>query len=435
METNESLKRIIGVFGLSTNIINIVVGSGIFVLPAIIAANLGSSSIFAYLFCGFLITLVMLCFAEAGSRVTDSGGAYIYIKTAFGSYFGFLTSVLFILASIAADAAVANAIVDIIASIIPEFKLQLVRTLTFLVLFSGFGFINVKGVENGVKTVKLVTITKLIPLLLLILFSWGNVSFENLSISTISSFNDITKASLILFFAFQGAESALSISGEVKHPKQNIPRGIFTSIITILVLYILIQTVAQGVLGNSLPNFKENPLGAVANTVFGPLGFTVMTLAAAISMLGYLSSSIMSMPRVLYSASKDNVLPFRAFTKVHSKFETPYISIICYTSIGFLFASIGGFKQLAVISSATILLIYLGVSLAVIKLRQKTNKTKDTFKIPGGNIVPILSSLTIIYLLTKLAPKEYVVIIIIIAILSLMYFAKNNLSNDNNRQT
>ncbi len=429
-ENKENLKRVIGVFGFSSNIINIVVGSGIFVLPAIVAAGLGSSSIFAYLLCGILVTLVMLCFAEAGSRITDSGGAYTYIKTAFGPYFGFLTAVLFILATISADAAVANAIVDIIGSIIPEFKLQSVKILTFFIFFTAFGIINVKGVKDGVKVVKFVTITKLIPLVLLIMFSWGKVSFDNLSISITPSFNEIAKVSLILFFAFQGAESGLSISGEVKNPKRNIPKGIFISITIILLLYILIQTVSQGVLGNSLTSFKENPLGAVANQVFGPIGFTAMTLAAAISMLGYLSSSILSMPRILFRASKDNVLPIKPLTKIHSKFNTPYISIICYAAAGFLFAAIGGFEQLAIISSATILLIYLGVSLSVIKLRKKKVNTnaKNEFRIPGGYLIPILSSLTILYLLSNLAQNEFVIVFIAIVILTIVYFIKTNLN-------
>jgi len=423
-ETKEDLKRVVGVFGLSTNIINIIIGSGIFVLPAIIAAGLGSSSIFAYLFCGILITLVMLCFAEAGSKITTSGGAYVYIKTAFGPYFGFLTAVLFILATISADAAVANAIVDIVGSLFPKFKLQSVKILTFFILFSGFGYINVKGIKNGVKVVKFVTITKLIPLLLLVLFSWSEVSFDNLAITTTPTFTEIAKISLILFFAFQGAESGLSISGEIKEPKRNIPKGIFISIIIVLILYMLIQTVSQGVLGDSLSTFKENPLGAVANQVFGSIGFTIMTFAAAISMIGYLSSSILSMPRILFRASKDNVLPIKPLTKIHSKFNTPHVSIICYAITGFLFASIGGFEQLAIISSATVLLIYLGVSLSVIKLRKRTNETKNEFKIPGGKVIPILSSLTIIYLLSNIAQNEFIVILSAIIILTIIYFIK-----------
>ena len=79
MKEKENLKREIGIWGLSANLVNIMVGAGIFVLPAIVAAGLGSASILAYLFCGFLITLVMLCFAEVGSKITDTGGAYTYI--------------------------------------------------------------------------------------------------------------------------------------------------------------------------------------------------------------------------------------------------------------------------------------------------------------------------------------------------------------------
>jgi APA family basic amino acid/polyamine antiporter len=426
-ETKEELKRVVGVFGLSTNIVNIIVGSGIFVLPAIVAAGLGASGIFAYLYCGILVGLVMLCFAEAGSRITSAGGAYTYIKTAFGPYFGFLTAVLFILATVSADAAVANAIVDITGSIFPIFKLQAVKIATCLVLFSAFGYINVKGVNSGMKVVKLVTIIKLMPLLLIAFFSWGEVSIINLSISTAPTFTEIAEISLILFFAFQGAESSLSISGEVKNPQKNIPKAILISILAVLILYMLVQIVSQGVLGASLPSFTENPLGAVANKVFGPIGFTIMTIGAAVSMVGYLSSSILSMPRILFQVSKDNVLPIKPLTNIHSKFYTPHISIITYAAAGFLFSVIGGFEQLAIISSATILLIYLGVSLAVIKLRKDEDtqvEIKSGFRIPGGNLIPILSSLTIIYLLSNLAQNEFIVILSAIVILTVVFFVK-----------
>ena len=108
------LKREIGLLGLSTNIMNVVIGAGIFVLPAIVAASLGAASILAYVFCGVLITLMMLCFAEVGSKITDTGGAYVYIEKTFGNFFGFLSAALMIFAPLTADGAVANAIVEII---------------------------------------------------------------------------------------------------------------------------------------------------------------------------------------------------------------------------------------------------------------------------------------------------------------------------------
>ncbi|MCK0192586.1 APC family permease [Arenibacter sp. F20364] len=427
-ETNEHLKREVGVMGLSANLVNIMIGAGIFALPAIVAAGLGSSSIFAYLFCGLLITLVMLCFAEVGSKVTTSGGAYTYIESSFGPYFGFLTVILFVLSAIAADAAVANALVEVIGSMFPFFKLNTARISIFILIFGGLGYINLRGIKEGMVLVKTITIAKLIPLLLLIIFSWGEVTLDYLVIDSVPTISDIGKISLILFFAFQGAESGLCISGEVKDPTKNIPKAIFISVVGVLILYVLIQTVSLGVLGASLANFKENPLSVVANQVFGPIGFTIITLGAAISMLGNLSSEILSFPRVLFRASKDNVLPLRPLSKIHDRFSTPYIAIIAYATSGFLLASFGGFQQMAIISSASILLVYLGVTLSVIKLRRNTpKKATNEFRIPGGYLVPILSVLIIVWLLSNLEPKEVIGFGIYIVILTLIYFLKDKI--------
>ena len=118
------LKREVGVLGLSANIVNIIIGGGIFVLPAIVAASLGASSIIAYLFCGFVMLLVMACFAELGSVYTGSGGSYNYIESSFGKFPGFLTSILIVLASFTGDAAVANAAVDILSTFLPVLKIS-----------------------------------------------------------------------------------------------------------------------------------------------------------------------------------------------------------------------------------------------------------------------------------------------------------------------
>jgi amino acid transporter len=370
----------------------------------------------------------MLCFAEIGSKVTTSGGAYTYIQSSFGPYFGFLTVILFVLSATSADAAVANALVDIIGSMFPIFKLNALRIFIFLILFATLGYINVKGIKEGMLVVKAITITKLIPLLLLVIFSWGEVTVDNLVINSIPTVEDLGKISLILFFAFQGAESGLSISGEVKNPSKNIPRGIFISVVGVLMLYILIQTVSQGVLGESLASYKENPLSVVANEVFGPIGFTLLTIGAAISMLGNLSSEILSIPRVLFRASKDKVLPLRSLSKINTRFSTPYMAIIAYATSGFLLASFGGFQQMAVISSASILLVYLGVTLSVIKLkRNEAKRTTNEFRIPGGYLIPILSLIIIVWLLSNLERKEVMGFGAYIVLLTIIYFLKDKI--------
>lgn len=144
LHKEEGLKRTIGVWGLSANIVNIVIGAGIFVLPAIVAAGLGSASLIAYLFCGFLIALIMLCFAEAGSEITDSGGPYTYIESAFGKYAGFITANLFLIAILTAGGAVANAVADILTSFMPVLDYTPVRILFFILMFGFFAWINIR---------------------------------------------------------------------------------------------------------------------------------------------------------------------------------------------------------------------------------------------------------------------------------------------------
>ncbi len=428
MMGKSELKREIGVFGLSANIINTMVGAGIFVMPALVSAALGTSSLLAYLFCGFLIALIMLCFAEVGSKITVAGGAYSYIEIAFGKYPGFLAAFFFLLATITADAAVANAVADIAGSLFPFLQGKLWTILIFLIIFSGLGYINILGVEEGIGFVKMITLAKIIPLVIILLVGLKDISISNFFVDTVPSSGKFGEASLLLFFAFAGAESALSVSGEVRNPQRTIPKSIFISLAVVLILYIFIQLISQAILGSDLTEFTENTLGKVANVAIGPVGLTLLTIGAGVSMFGNLSSEILSMPRVLYAASADRLIPLKILSRIHPKYATPYVSIIVYVCLDFLFASVGGFQSLAILSSASILLIYLGVVIAVIKLRYKNRKhpIPGSFHIPGGLTVPIVAILVILWFLTNLSKNELMGMGLFFVVLTLLYFVINS---------
>ncbi len=159
----------------------------------------------------------------------------------------------------------------------------------------------------------------------------------------------------------------------------------------------------------------------MARTIIGPFGASVMIIGAAVSMFGYLSSDILNMPRVLFRSAIDNVIPIKPLAKVNKKYATPHISIISFTMLACFFSITGEFKQLAILSTSSVLLIYLGVALAVIKLRMKLPDS-PSFKIPGGLIVPVISIIIITWFLTNLTRKESVSMLIFIAILSFVYY-------------
>lgn len=418
----EDLKREIGVWGLSANIVNIIVGAGIFVLPAIIAEIMGASGILVYLFCGFLIALVMLCFAEAGSKVTRSGGGYAYVETAFGPFPGYLAAVFLVMGGVFSDAAVANALTELVGLAFPIFKNQYGRLAFMLLIFGGLALLNVIGVKQGIGLVKINTVAKLTPILLLIVIGWKDVSLSNLFWETAPALQKFGEASLILFFAFQGGDTGLSVGGEIKNPQKTVPKAIFIGISFVLILYILIQTVSQGVLGSELPQFKEAPLAETAKIVFGPVGYTILFIGAGISMFGMLSGEILNVPRVIFGLARDRVIPLDKLALIHPKFKTPYLAILLYAGLGFTMAAAGGFRQLAVIASASMLLVYFGVSLSVIKLRKMKETAPGEFKIPFGYTVPILSAGIILYFLSNLSGYEMTGTLIFIGALTLIYF-------------
>jgi len=418
---NEGLRREIGILGLAANTLNRTIGAGIFVLPAFVASFLGETSILAYLFCGFLMMLIMLCFSEIGSKITVSGGAYAYIHAAFGPFAGFLANTMFWFVGILADAAIANAMVDTLSIYLPILAELPVRALFFFIVFGLFTYINIRGVKHGDNVVKINTLIKIIPFVILIIAGFFGTSIENLKWHALPTISKLGEASLLLFFAFAGGEASLNVSGELKNPQKVVPLGILSGMGAVVLFYIMIQTVSQGVLGADLINKSEAPLAAVANKVIGPFGSTLMIAGAAFSMFAALSGSVLSYPRVIFAGANKGWMP-QIMAKVHPKFATPYVAIITYATLDFIFSISGGFKELAIIASASLLTVYLGVVLATIKLRLDENGKTDGFRIPGGITIPILAAIAILWFLSNLAIKEVSSLAIFLVALSVIYF-------------
>ena len=431
---DKELERVVGVTGLSLNIINITVGAGIFALPAIVGVELGGFSIFAYVFCGIMMASIMLCYAEIGTRITKTGGSYAYVVAAFGDFFGFIVNWLAVFGwSILGSAALMNIIADSLAVIFPIFSNPLIRGLFFFVLISFLVVTNIRGAKEGVAFIKWITIIKLLPLIGIIIFGLGHINSSNLHWEHLPSLNTFGNTTLVLFFAFAGFEKALGASGEIKNPKRTIPLGILLGGGVVIILYLLLQTVTQGVLGSQMELVKDAPLAAVAERIIGSFGGTMLLIAAAISCFGAVSTDILSTPRVLFAGAKDGLFP-KFLGKIHPKFATPYWSIICFSALIFLFSISGGFQQLAILASAAILLIYLFVVLATIKLRvKKQDDSEKTFKVPGGLVIPSIGVASIVWLLTSLSKWEILSMIIFIAIISIIYLAMKWMQNRKNK--
>jgi basic amino acid/polyamine antiporter, APA family len=431
----EDLKREIGIRPLILAMFNNMIGTGIFVIPAIVAESLGTAAIIAYLVCGFLIFLIALCFAEVGSKVTVSGGVYAYIETAFGPYAGFISNNLYwIGACVIADAALANAFADTLKYFFPLLSNEILRIFFFVFIFGTLAFFNIKSVRNGVRFMEIATVGKIVPLIVLVIVGFSFISGKNLHWTSSLAIGKFGAATLLLFFAFMGMEGPLSNSGEIKNAKRNVPLGLILGISGVLILYVAIQIVTQGVLGPAVSAHKGSPLTAVAGIIFGKTGAMLIIITTAVSVIGTLGGDILAIPRILYAGGRDGLLP-RRLARVHPKFLTPYVAVLTYASLGLLFAIFGGFRQLAILASASTLLIYLGVVLSTIKLRSSVGaESEKTFQVPGGIIVPVLAICVIVWLLSNLSKQEITGITIFLIVLSLIYIVSGQIRKKNLRK-
>lgn len=431
LKTEEGLKRVVGVPGLSLAIVNGVIGAGIFALPGIVGAALGAFAVFGYIICSIMLAAIMLCYAEIGSRVTTSGGSYAYVEEAFGELPGYIINWLFCFGwGIIGSAAMVNILADFLAILFPAFANPLTRGLFFFILMGFMIFINIRGARQGIRLIKLITVIKLLPLIGIIIFGFSQVKTANLHWEHVPPLKTFSNTALILFFAFAGFETSLGVSGEFKNPKRTVPMGICLGGIIILLVYMLLQTVTQGVLGAEITLFKDAPLAAVAEKIIGPAGATILLITAAISCFGSITADVMATPRSLFAGSNNGMFP-KFLGKVHAKHATPHLAIATYGLLIFIFSITGGFKQLAVLASAAILLVYLAVILATIKLRKQKQQTSEkTFKAPGGLIFPIIGIASIIWLLTSLSKWEILSTGIFLLLICVIYYATKKLKKE-----
>ena len=307
-----------------------VVGAGIFALPGLVAAELGSAALIAYVACSVTVALVFLCFAEVGSRITRSGGSYAYIEEAFGPFIGFIASILYWFGFAAlADGAILVVMINSLAAVFPILENMIPRALFIFAVLTFMAVVNVRGVKAGVRLFVINTLIKLVPLLLLLFAGLFVINWEYLSIPEWPGLASFGTGTVMLFYAFNGAESALNTSGEIKSPARTVPLGLFLGLAGILVLYVGLQTVSQGVLGPELANSTKAPLVAAATEVFGEWGGKMLIAGAVLSIYSTLSGSLLGTPRVIFASSLDRNLP--AFlSSIHPQYKTPHKAIISY---------------------------------------------------------------------------------------------------------
>jgi amino acid transporter len=233
----------------------------------------------------------------------------------------------------------------------------------------------------------------------------------------------------VLLFAFVGIEVALVPSGEIKEPARTVPRAAFLALTFTTLLYLAIQAVAQGVLGDSMKDHAAAPLAETAARLLGQGGGLLILAGTAISMFGYVSGDLLCTPRVLFAFGRDRLLP-RALASVHPRFHTPWLAILVHAVIVAALSTTGSFTELVVMANVSILILYLLCAVAAYQLQRRDVRAGGTpLMLPGGPLIPAAASAIILWLLWQATARELLVTGGVMGAAAALYAARRNLKS------
>jgi basic amino acid/polyamine antiporter, APA family len=409
-QDSPGLVRVIGRWSLTALMVNSIIGGGIFGLPSLLAANVGALSPLCYLIAGAGILIIAACIAEVSSRYEETGGLYLYARDAFGRFVGLLVAWLTWLTRIAAPAAVANLFCVYLAQFFPVLSSRPAELLVLAALISQLAFFNYIGVKTGKTISNVFTAVKVSFLLLFViagLIAWLSrselrVPFSVPRISAKNWFDTI----LLLVFAYGGFEGALFVGGEIRNPKRDTPIALLLALVIVCVIYSAVQFVTIATLPNA--SLSATPLSDAAQRFIGSAGADAIALAALLSAYGYLSANLLHAPRITFAlAEHGDFPPFLAAT--HPKFRTPFVSILFYAAMLFLFSALGSFQWNAMLSAVSRLGIYGVMALAVPVLRRRRDNQAG-FRLPVPYLFSGLALLFSVVLITRMGRGDIYVV-------------------------
>ncbi|MBE0674377.1 MAG: amino acid permease [Bacteroidales bacterium] len=414
------LKREIRRWDLVLLMINSIIGAGIFGLPSTIFGQSGLYSIPAIFACGLVVFIIALCFAEVASRFSKTGGPYLYTLNAFGKIPAVTIGWILMITRLATYAAQINLLASYLGYFHPVLALTISKQLTIIIITLFLTFITYRGVKTSTFTNNLLAIAKLLPLLLFVIVGAFFINPELFELQqTPPPLPEFSKSIFVLIFAFTGFEAILVNTGEMKDPHKNIPFALITAILFVALFYGLIQFVCIG----TLPGLQDSefPLTAAASIFMGPLGATLISIGAVLSIGGALNTVMLVGSRIPFAFSEEKQLP-GFFSRLHPRFSSPVWSLLTFSAAALFVSLTGTFIYAVTISVISKILIMLTICAALIKFRKSDKTNTDYYRLRFGKTIAVITIIACLWLLTGTKASEVIAVMITIASGLSLYF-------------
>jgi amino acid transporter len=396
-------------------VINCVIGSGIFGIPSELTRLVGWMSPLAMIAGAVAQFPLIAATAEVASQFCEPGGAYLYARTLFGRFAGIQVGWFSLLAPIAGVAANAGLFVTYLGGLVPGARSGLGRAVALALLIALPAIANYVGVRRGGRFSSVLVVAKLLPMVILIALGL----MRPVPAETPAQYgqwdapgwSEWIGALLLLAFAYGGYEDALVPAGEVKDPRRTMGFALGIGLLACTVLYTLLQMVTVATIG--LSN-SGSPLTEVASVLIGSKGAMFVSVAAMLSTYGNVSAGILTTPRLAYSLAAHGEFP-ALLGKVHPRYNTPAIAIVCFSALVWLLAETGTFLWALALSAGSMMVMYAGTCAALIRLRM-LRPGADALRIPFGSVTAVIGILIACALLTQLAPGQWLLMLVMFAV-------------------
>jgi basic amino acid/polyamine antiporter, APA family len=426
--TRPELVRSLGRWSMAALVLNGIIGSGVFVLPGTLGGRLGWWSLAAWAIAAALTAAMIFCFAEVASRFSGSGGAYLFTQVAFGSFVGMLVGWLSYFVRAISAAVQANLFSTYLAEFLPWAGTRFGGVVVTTLFIGLLAIINVRSVVSGARVSNAFALVKVVPLLAFGVLGVVWIATGKTGLPPVAS--DPTtggwlQALLLLMFAYGGFEAAVIPLAEAKDPRRDAPFALLAGLALVTAVYLAVQVTVLATLPD--PAATNRPLAASARVMLGAGGAAIITVAALISVYGWLATNMLAVPRLSMAMAERGDFP--AFlARVHPTFRTPWISVIVFAGLSWVLANQAGLLQNLSLSAVSRLFVYGLVCAALPVLRSRDSRASSDvgpalYRAPIGAALAAIGVGASMVLATRMSMREAVTMGVLAAAASAHWFA------------
>jgi APA family basic amino acid/polyamine antiporter len=391
--SQSELPRKLGLLDSLAIVVGIVIGGGIFLVPNLVASNLGSqnSILGVWLFAGVASLFGALACAELGAALPATGGQYVFLREAYGPLGGFLYGwTMFVVARTAQVSWMAVTLSLYVSYFVPLSPVaSKLLGITAIVVLAA---INYRGVSGGALVQKGFTFAKVLGLLIIIggaFFFRGNAGTASSAAMSQFSLSHFGVALIACLLAYDGWVQVTFVAGEIRNPNRNIPRALALGVGTCIAIYMLVNLAYLHVM--SIPEIAASDhVGAsAAERILGPAGGTLVAVIILLSIIGTINGCFLTSPRIYFAQARDGLF-FSKFAEVHPRFSTPAFSIVAQAIWAVVLLVSGTYETLLDYAMFALWISYALMVAGMMVLRHKQPQLERPYRMWGYPATPLL---------------------------------------------